>query len=415
MSKNLLDQPVRIHKSLLLRHPAAKLWYLCRAADQGGRGRVELSPEELALIKVSKSTLYRWLREGREIALFRISEFRPDGSLYVSLGGLQKACLESGMQSWGAVTTVPLREVLEGFMRALASAIQTQDLQEKSRYAAGHSLNDLERRHFKIPTADTILNLASPKMASGAVPGLIHVGADKIFVGRSFIPFGVSQERISAELNAEANSCGVCPRTLRNHLKRLGIERRQLVQAKPEYKELVTALKWHSPGYKAKGDDISFQREGDCLRLHEPNGKSSARRPEGHLLLPERFFRFGGTDWIYRCNLYELDYELTSMKRSRHEYKRLLRIKPPGEPVENSAPSKSPQTPLKEVMPSDRPAGATLGNQNKEEKNDNAQNQVPEPISPDTPDRTWWLAAWRLAGEKLKAISHQKWLKRHGL
>lgn len=409
MSKNLLDQPVRIHKSLLLRHPAVKLWYLCRAADPQGRGRVELTTEQLALLKVSKSTLYRWLREGREIGIFRISEFRPDGSLYVSMGGLPKACEQSGIQSWGAVTTVPLREILEGFRRALASAIQSQDLQEKSRYVAGHSLNALERRCFKIPTTDTILNQTSPKLACGVVPGLIKVGADKIFVGRSFIPFGASQERICAELNAEPTSCGVCPRTLRNHLKRLGIERRQLVQAKPEYKEATTAMRWGSTGYKVKGGDIYFQREGESLRLHEPNGKSSARRPGGHLLKPERFFRYFGTDWIYRCNLYALDIELTSMKRSRHEYKKMMRRKhTPFEPVENSALDNSPQTPLLELMPADRAAGASAGNQNKEEKNDNAQKLEPETTSP---GRAMFLAAV----EKLRASSHKKWLKRHGI
>lgn len=407
MSENLLNQPVRIHKSLLLRHPAAKLWYLCRAADEQSRGRVELTPEELALLKVSKSTLYRWLREGREQGLFRIYQFRPDGSLYVSLGGLQKACKQSGMKSWGAVTTVPLREILEGFMRALASAIQSLDLQEKSRYAAGHSLNALERRCFKIPTADTILNHTSPKLACGVVPGLVSVGADKIFVGRSFIPFGASQERICAELNAEPTSCGVCDRTLRNHLKRLGIERRQLVQAKPEYKEATTAMRWGSTGYKV-GNDISFQREGDRLRLFEPNGKSSASRPGGHLIEPDRFFRYFGTDWIYRCNLYDLDYELTSMKRSRHEYKKMMRNQQPKQPVENSALDNSPQTPLSELMPADRAAGASAGNQNKEEKNDNAQKLEPETVSP---GRAMWLAM----GDKLREMSHKKWQKRHGL
>lgn len=409
MSENLLDQPVRIHKSLLLRHPAAKLWYLCRAADPQSRGRVELTPEQLALLKVSKSTLYRWLREGREIGLFRIYEFRPDGSLYVSMGGLPKACKQSGIKSWGAVTTVPLREVLEGFMRALASAIQSQDLQEKSRYAAGHSLNALERRCFKIPTTNTILNHTSPKLACGVVPGLVSVGADKIFVGRSFIPFGASQERICAELNAEPTSCGVCDRTLRNHLKRLGIERRQLVQAKPEYKEVSSAIRWGSTGYKVKGDDdISFQREGERLRLYEPNGKSSARRLVGHLLKPERFFRYFGTDWIYRCNLYALDYELTSMKRSRHEYKKMMRVKQPKQPVENSALDNSPQTPLLNIMPADRTAGASAGNQNKEEKNDNPRLQENEVISP---GRAMWLAL----GERLRAEGHKKWQKRHGL
>lgn len=378
----MLDKntPVRIHKSILLRHPAAKLWYVCRAADSQGRGRIELSVSEWQILKVSKSTIYRWLREGRDIGLFRIYEFRPDGSLYVSLGGLPKVCKESGIASWGPVTTVPLGEILDGFMRSLASAIQTQDLQEKSRYTAGQSLNDLERRCFKIPTAVEILSQTSPKLARGVVPGLVHTGPDKLFVGRSFIPFGASQERICTELNAETRSCGVTTRTLRNHLKRLGVDRRQLVQAKPEYKEIGTAIGYRASGHKAKGEaDIWFHwevcRGNPAIRFHEPNGKSSATRVGGHLLQPDRFFRYFGADWIYRCNLYSLVYDLTSMKRSRSQYKRSLAQNQPN-------PCSEPVSADKTQAQCQRRSGRALGNQNKEEKNDNSLKLDLEPTSP---------------------------------
>lgn len=315
--------PVRIHKSIALLHPAASLWYLCHAADPLGRGRVELSASEWQLLGVSKPTVYRWLREGWALGLFRNYWWKGD-RLTVSLGGLKKACLSSGMESWGPVATVRLGDFLGGRLRAIASMIQTQDLQEKSRYAAGHALNDLERRCFKIPSVAETLNLSSPKMDCGEVPGLVHSGSEKIFVGRSFIPFGVSQERICEELNAEARSCGVCTRTFRNHLKRLEVDRRQVVQAKPEYREIGAALRWDAPGHQAKGGDIWFEREGEHIRLDEPNGKSSARREGGHRLKPDRLFRYFGANWIYRCNLYSLVYELTSMKRNRSGYKRSL-------------------------------------------------------------------------------------------
>lgn len=316
---------VRIHKSIALLHPAANLWYLCRAADPEGRGRVELAASEWLLLGVSRPTIYRWLREGWALGLFRNYWWEGD-RLTVSLGGLKKACLRSGMENWGPVAVVRLGDILVGRnRRAIASAIQVQDLQERSRYAARHALNELERKHFKIPTAAEMLNLSSPKLDCGEVPGLAHVGASKIFVGRSFIPFGVSQERICEELNAEARSCGICTRTLRNHLKRLSVDRRQLVQTKPEYREIRTALDFEAQGHKAKGDsDIRFEREGDHVRLHEPNGKSSARREGGHQLKPDRLFRYFGADWVYRCNLYGLAYQLTSMKCSRSQYKRTV-------------------------------------------------------------------------------------------
>lgn len=415
----ILSQQIRIHKSILLRHPAAKLWYLCRAVDIQSRGRALLTAEELALLKVSKSTIYRWLQQGKDLGFFRIYEFRPDSSLYVSLGGLKKACRQSGMKSWGPVTTVPLREVLEGFLRPIASGIQTQDLQEKSHYAATNSIPVPERRRCLVPTANQVLgNLTSPHMNCGVLPGLLKRGADKIFVGRSFIPFGVSQAGICAELNAEVTSCGICPRTLRNHLKRLGIERRQLVQTKPEYRTINQA--------------IQHGAAPDGIRLFETNGKSSAKRPGGHILKPERLFQYFGTDWIYRCNLYDLGYDLTSMKRSRREYQRMLRqSSAAGAGTDGTirASAKRPKKRFEALLLVENPALLSLvenpptppiqdmalalapqaSAHNKEEKNKNGENGshradrsvVSEPISS---GRAKWLAM----GEKLKASSQQR-------
>lgn len=364
--KNVLQLPIRIHQAIALRHPAAGLWYVCRALDTNGTGRVNLFAEQWQLLKVSKSTIYRWLREGHALGLFRNYWWEGE-RLSISLGALSKACLKSGMKSWGAAAVVSLGEMI-GNLRSLASAISVHDLQEKSRFAAKTALNGLERKFFKIPTATEILNLTSQNMASGVVPGLIHNGAGKVFVGRSFIPFGVSQERVCEDLNAEETSCGVCPRTLRNHLKYQGIERRQLVQAKPEYRVI--------------GNAIAFGAAGDLIHLEETNGNTSAKRPGGHWLNPERFFRYLGADWLYRCNLYALAHELSSMKYSRRKYKKLLKepgaiamlpvenLKP--QPVENSASLQTPQTPLRAKSLRALAAGGAPGNQIKEEKNDNS-------------------------------------------
>lgn len=353
--KNVLQNPIRIHRAIALRHPAAGLWYVCRALDTKGTGRINLLAEQWQLLKVSKSTIYRWLREGTALGLFRNYWWEGE-RLSVSLGALAKACLKSGMRSWGTAAVVCLGDILEGNLRSLASAISVQDLQEKSRFAAKTALNELERRIYKIPTAAETLNLTSQNTACGVVPGLVHVGADKIFVGRSFVPFGVSQERVCEDLNAEETSCGVCPRTLRNHLKRQGIERRQLVQSKPEYRKI--------------GSAIAFGAAGETIHLEEFNGKTSAKRPGGHLLKPERFFRYLGADWLYRCNLYALAHELSSMKRSRHNYKKLQAIAL-ASPVENLARAQTPQTPKIQEMPTARPAGAAGTDGIKEEKNDN--------------------------------------------
>lgn len=356
MQINLKTTPVKIHRAIALRHPSAGLWYVCRALDTKGTGRINLFAEHWQILKVSKSTIYRWLREGLALGLFRNYWWEGE-RLSVSLGALSKACLKSGMKSWGTAAVVCLGDIIEGNLRSLASALTVQDLQEKSRFAAKSALNKLERRIVKIPTAAETLNLTSQNTARGVVPGLVHVGADKIFVGRSFVPFGVSQERVCEDLNAEETSCGVCPRTLRNHLKRQGIERRQLVQSKPEYRKI--------------GSAIAFGAAGDVIHLEEFNGNTSAKRPGGHLLKPERFFRYLGADWLYRCNLYALAHELSSCKRSRHNYKKLSAIAIAALPVENSALVQTPQTPQIQSMPTARPAGAAGAGGIKEEKNDN--------------------------------------------
>lgn len=417
MQEDLANRPVRIHKSLVLRHPAARLWYLCRALDPQGRGRVEIDPETLASLSVSKSTIYRWLKEGHELGFFRIYEFRPDGTLYVSLGGLTKVCRRSGIRDWGVVTVVPLLEVLEGFLRALASAIQTQDLQEKSHYAATNSLPATERRQKIVPKPAQILgNLTSPQMNCGVIPGLLKRGASKIFVGRSFIPHGASQQGICAELNAEPTSCGVCPRTLRNHLKRLGIERRQLVQTKPEYQTISLA--------------ILHGAVDDGIRLFETNGSSSAKRPEGHIVKLQRFFQYQDLYWIYRPNLYALDYVLTSMKRSRAEYKktqvrsqsvdddgalvipvRVKRRRPPKRnvvPVENLARSKAVENPPHPPI-EDRAISPCVGDgeiaHTKEEKN---KNVCVEPV-PASLDVDWHARCLGQIADLKARLLEQRW------
>lgn len=391
MQKNLETAPVKIHRAIALRHPAAGLWYVCRALDTKGTGRVNLFAEQWQLLKVSKSTIYRWLREGHALGLFRNYWWEGE-RLSVSLGALSKACLKSGMKSWGTAAVVCLGDILEGKLRSLTSAFSVQDLQEKSRFAAKTALNELERRIVKIPTATETLNLTSQITARGVVPGLVHVGADKIFVGRSFVPFGVSQERVCEDLNAEETSCGVCPRTLRNHLKRQGVERRQLVQSKPEYRKI--------------GSAIAFGAAGDRIHLEETNGKTSAKRPGGHLLKPERFFRYLGADWLYRCNLYALAHELSSMKRSRHNYKKLSAIAL-ASPVENSALVQTPQTPQIQSMPTARPAGAAGAAGIKEEKNDNP---CIEPASAD--NQVNWLEKCMQQVREFKAKRQQeRWAK----
>jgi hypothetical protein len=365
---------IRVQSSLLGLHGASGLWYLARALDKQGEGKVIISPEWWQRLEVAKSTIYRWLREGEVLGLFRRYWWRGN-TLHIILGGLTKVCIKSGIKNWGAAAVVPLEDAIHK-RRQLASAITTQDLQDKSHYAARQQLNQLERRCFDIPEPDQLLNCqTSSKMTSGGTRGVVHVGRQRLFVGRSFIPYGVSQKHVCEVLNSQPGSCGFSRWTLQRHLKQLDVVKRQVVQAKPEYKEITTALKYGSTHWKCKSDaNISFHRadETDVI-LDEPAGKSSARKSGGHRLHIDRFFPYFGAVWLYRNNIYGLDYQLSSMKALRRKLKGLRnRVKTANEPVENSIVQITPQTPQMHKSPQLHPVGVLGGDHNKGSKNDNS-------------------------------------------
>nr|pir hypothetical protein (replication origin region) - Fremyella diplosiphon pFdA plasmid [Plasmid pFdA] len=365
----------RLHASILLLTPASKLWYLCRALDLSGRGYVVLSPQNLELLQEKKSTIYRWLKDGKDLGLFRCYSWAGN-TLKISLGSLWRACKKARIKNWGTVANnIPLEEILKNNgRRTVATAMTIQDWQERSRYAAKNQLNPLERKCFEIPaTADVLTPQTSPKLTSGGTTGVLHVGEKRIFVGRSFIPFGVSQKRISNELNSQPASCGVSVRTVQRHVERLEVKHRQLMQARREYREIAHRIKQGATSWQCKSDaDISFTwgNQPDEIVLHERNGKSSARREGGHTIKLDQLCNYSNTHWRYRCNLYLLSYELTSMRTTRYQWKkRGLNVKIA--PVENCPSEISPQTPEMLESPKLHAEGRGLGGQNKSVKNEN--------------------------------------------
>ena len=50
----------------------ARLWYICRAIDKEGSGRVKiLVSKMLKVLKISRATFYRWLKEGKAAGAFQ--------------------------------------------------------------------------------------------------------------------------------------------------------------------------------------------------------------------------------------------------------------------------------------------------------------------------------------------------------
>lgn len=311
---------VRIHAGIIHNRPWNRFWYLCRALDLSGQGRVELPVEAVCLLtSISRSTLYQWLREGKAAGAFRHYRFKGN-TLSVYLSGLQKYCQSLGLTSWQAVASVPLIDILSGMsLKSHATALQTQSLQVKSRIAAIRSLNNRERKHTKVASVEAILEQgqeSSQKPARGQVPFLLWVGNQRIFVSKGFVPFGASQKRIAAQL-------GISDRTLRRHLDHLGIDRRQIVQTKAAYKSIKTALDWWADEWEAEpGIGYKEDQKGE-IWFSDVNGRTSSRQP-AQAITQERFFQYRGRTWIYRCNLYKLDYVTSSMRAAQDSYKKLI-------------------------------------------------------------------------------------------
>lgn len=322
VSSCLVQVPsVRIFTGISLKKAWARLWYLCRGVDSQGRGVVQLPwAATCQLMGNSLPTLYEWLREGKKAGAFRKCSFRAN-SLHIWLGGLYKVCRQLELENWGTVVTVPLITIFDRrlFKQAATSAC-AQNLQEKSKYKAKLVLKERERRCFKIPDAADILNIPQQsfqKLVRGQVAGIIHVSQQRIFAAANLIPYGASQVAIADELN-------VCDRTVRRHLAAAGIDRKQLVQTKDAYQLIKSALN-HEADFCKDDSGIFYTRVSqDEIVLTEPSGISSYYRPGGHRLKKNRFFLYRGRVWLYRCNLYNLDHSLTSMRAARRSYKNLI-------------------------------------------------------------------------------------------
>lgn len=308
----------------------ARLWYYLQAVNLTSSGWVTVSwLQTKQVLGCASSTLYQWLKEARKAGA--IYHYRREGDrLFVRMGGRNNICKTLKIDGWGAVTTLPLGEVLEK-CRMLATAIATQELQERSRYVAYKSLNHSEKQTFRMPSAFDVIEMgrkASLKPIRGAnkIPYLLHVGAKRAFVSKGFIPFGASEVAIASDLE-------ISDRTVRRHLTSLEVDRRQLVQAKHAYRFIKAGIELNiNDAYTEPG--ISYQLKDRELILHEPNGRSSTERKGGHPIPLsgnglatecDRFFNYYGQTWMYRCNLYDLDFEFSSMKFARRKFKKQLK------------------------------------------------------------------------------------------
>jgi len=270
------------------------------------------------LTAASSSTIRQWLREGTRAGAFRY--WRGKGQrLRVALTSLHKVCLAIGLNhaGWGATAEIPLTELSQ--FRPLATAAIIQREQQLSRFAAWRTLKAKVRRKYSLPHPEEFFTWKqrrlSDNLPQGSIRCVIHVGASKVFTSLGFIPYGISQDKV-------AFYRGKSDRTVRRHLTQIGIEKRQICQAKAPYGQLIEAMRWDCPSI-APTPDIHLSHHGDEYSLYERSG----REGQFHAIRvhPERFFSYGGRHYIYRCNVYRPQLKLCSMARSILNYKALLK------------------------------------------------------------------------------------------
>jgi len=297
--------------------------------DTHGRGFVEISIEyAAALLERKAASLYQWLLEGRAVGAFRRYSARG-GIIKIWLGSLFKICQNLGLESFGHVGEVNPLDLKS--LRTIATSIATQALQNRSRTAARRSLNTRERKFYRfLEPVELLERISNPSQIPdrGVLPpAVLAVGRKFVFVSKSFIPFGVSQEAIADHLQ-------VSDRTVRRHLTLRDVPRRQIAQGKQEYGRLKHFLdEGATDVYWQIEDDFSVQGEGNFrspqARVFERNGITSSRRQEGHKVSRGQVFHYRGRTWLKRCNLYALNHHINSMRRSRQRYKSLISQKPP--------------------------------------------------------------------------------------
>lgn len=337
LANEILDRfTVRIHSRIVEKGRSwARLWYFLRGIDRQGSGFIALPAAlPIELLATSSSNLRQWLREGKAAGAFRRWKIQR-GILRVAVGGLFKVCeslglspdskkKKVGLAPWGVTAEIGLHQILDlKSLRAAATASTAQRLQQLARFAAWRKLPAPARKLTRLPQPDDFFKGKqdsgfSNNSASGNLPRFcIHIGKRRAWTSRGFTPFGVSQNAIAQERN-------VSDRTVRHHLNLMGIERRQVVQSKSEYRLASDCLN-HDGGGVAPSEDVILRSQDDSYYLTEkgPGGHHSTLvGTVGFTHIHSRFFSYGAKPkiWLYRTNIYKPSIKLCSVSARRNEF-----------------------------------------------------------------------------------------------
>lgn len=307
----------RFHSNLL-RYPCLRLWYLARSQDGIGRGIVSLDWDEvLKTLGISRATLYRYLKDGKNLAAFR-SWSKKGAKLTLWLGSLFRVCSTLKLENWGAVDDLAIWEVLDQY-REFATLLTVNQIQEKSFYAKKQEIAE-ERTILLSNSAKSkwvrkikrslekyapIHLFSQGKLSSSSakgqeVPCVLEKRGRQLFVSEGFPVYGASQNTIAAELK-------ISDRTIRRHLQKMGVESVQICQR----------------------DDKALWRAFEIEKS------------------PSRGFAGWGKFWLRHCSIYMLRFGNIPMRHQRKSYKGKLSLAARNEREESlilSAAASGPET-----------------------------------------------------------------------
>lgn len=332
---------VRIHTGLIAKYQRwTKLWYFFRGLSTSGFGRILLD-DICYWLGAAPSTIRQWLREGKAAGAFRFWAERR-GIISVAVASPTAVVIglklwqrrktgESIRRAWGTVSEVSIFEIDR--LREHATAVTVQHLQNQSHFAAKIRIPSQDQERLRIPNPEEFFEQSGRASLNPGVrallPFCLKITPSRIWVSKSFRPFGTRQTTV-------AQQRGFCDRTIRNHLSILGIERKQIIQAKAVYKDVALAIDSEAT-YQSWGEGadevtlIGYPQPKDTMQHRLIEGEDF---PRGGIEAPRsRFFQAWGKWWMHRCNVYMLDYPLHSMEFSRKKWWQTYVFEIMGKPV----------------------------------------------------------------------------------
>ena len=278
---------VKIHGKIA-RKVWARLWYICRAIDKEGSGRVKiLVPEILILLGISRATFYRWLKVGKAAGAFRGYRSINEHTTEIVLGSKTVVCEKLGLTDWESTTEIQLWQLFNNpelpLWRSIGIKPSRVKLRQQVTFFQAHwmqrrsveAAKEEERKRIRKIKNRRKAYLPKFRGGNGKLASQLKAARSVVF-SRKHLPTGASQEGIG-------NSLGITDQTARLHLRVI---------------EAIQVM------YKVE----AYEAEAELFYAQETGAKS-------HI-----FKRFGEY-YRYGTNLYNLNFRQHSEFTQRLKYK----------------------------------------------------------------------------------------------